>query len=378
VILIIVDALRDDHMGVYGYERDTTPNLSRIAETGRVRTVTGMRTTCGDTICGLLGISTSKVARRFSFRPFSLQEVLRRNGFRTHMILGGDHTNFYSLKRAYGPVDSFVDGNDAQKQGYFMNDDQFLVDQVAALPRWDGVPALFQFHVMSTHLLRKHEDTPGPWQPSATYMLDTGRDTGPGAKKVESATNFYDNGVHRTDKVIGDLLKGFESKGYLENALVVITSDHGESLGEHGLFMHANSLREEALRIPFVLVSFGYEPERALQPRTFASQLDIGPTILAELGIPAPRTWMGHALQEPPVPGIAYLEGRHHVGVIDHRDPQNLWKYWLDVRTGEEHAFNLSRDPKEDHDLIEQIGMARAGEWRLHARSGSPMALASN
>ena len=303
VILIVVDALRADHMGLYGYARDTTPNLNRLAQTRLVRPIRGVHASCGDTICGLLSISMSKVARKFSFHPFSLQEVLRRNGYRVHMILSGDHTHFYSLKRYYGPVDSFFDGT--QAQGYFMNDDQFLVDRVAAMPEWDGVPVLFQFHVMSSHVLRKIDEVPGPYQPASRYMFQESRDTGPGGVKLQTATNFYDNGVRKTDSVVSDLLNALEHRGFLRNALVVITADHGESLGEHGLFVHANSLREEVLRIPLVLISFGYEPERTIAPRNFASQIDIAPTILAELGLPAPLTWMGQPLQEPDSGGFA-------------------------------------------------------------------------
>jgi glucan phosphoethanolaminetransferase (alkaline phosphatase superfamily) len=376
VILIVVDALRPDHMGLYGYQRDTTPNLSRLAKTHLVRPIRGVHASCADTICGLLGISTSKVARKFSFHPFSLQEALRRNGYRVHMILSGDHTHFYSLKSYYGPVDTFFDGT--QAKGYFMNDDQFLVDRVAAMPEWDGVPALFQFHVMSSHILRKSDDVPGPYQPAVRYLFKDSHDTGPGGVQEQTATNFYDNGVHKTDSVINDLLHALESRGFLRNALVVITADHGESLGEHGLFSHANSLREEVLRIPMVLISYGYQPERAIEPRTFASQIDIAPTILAELGLPAPNTWMGEPLQGPDIGGIAYLDEHAERGMIDRRDPQNLWKYWVNTRTGEERAFNLSADPREDHNVIAQISSARRGEWRLHAQSGSPTALARN
>jgi len=109
LILIVVDALRPDHMGVYGYARDTTPNLSRLAQAGNVRTAIA-HSSCGDTICGLLSLFSSKFPRKFSYRPFTLQEVLRRNGYRVHMILSGDHTYFFSLKSYYGPVDSFFDG----------------------------------------------------------------------------------------------------------------------------------------------------------------------------------------------------------------------------------------------------------------------------
>lgn len=370
VILIVVDALRPDHMGVYGYGRDTTPNLSRLAKEGTARIVTGMHSSCGDTICGLLSLVSSKYPRRFSFHPFTLQQALRRNGYRIHMVLSGDHTNFYGLKSFYGAIDTFADGTTAEKQGYFINDDQFLVDHVAAMPDWDGVPAMFQFHVMSTHILRMSETVPGPFQPAKRYLFRSGHDTGPGAIRDESATNFYDNGVVKTDAIIEALLATLQRKGYLRNALVVITADHGESLGEHGLFSHTNSVREELLRIPLVLISYGYEPERPVNVRAFTSQVDIAPTILAECGLPAPGSWAGRALQEPASPDFTFFEQKVYLGVIDHRDPRNVLKYWLDTSAGTEHAFNLSSDPAENTDVLAGTPPDRRQEWRLHALTG--------
>ena len=370
VVLIVVDALRPDHMGVYGYGRDTTPNLSRLAKEGTARVVTGMHSSCGDTICGLLSLVSSKYPRRFSFHPFTLQQALRRNGYRIYMVLSGDHTNFYGLKSFYGAVDTFDDGTTAEKQGYFINDDQFLVDHVAAMPDWDGVPAMFQFHVMSTHILRMSETVPGPFQPAKRYLFRSGHDTGPGAIRDESATNFYDNGVVKTDAIIEELLTTLERKGYLRNALVVITADHGESLGEHGLFSHTNSVREELLRIPLVLISYGYEPERPVDVRAFTSQVDIAPTILAECGLPAPGSWSGRALQEPASPDFTFFEQKVYVGVIDHRNPRRVLKFWLDTNSGAEHAFNLSSDPAENTDVVASAAAALRQEWRLHALTG--------
>jgi Sulfatase len=371
LILIVVDALRPDHMGIYGYERNTTPNLSRIAANGQMRVIRGVHATCGDTICGLLSLVTSKIPKRFSFRPFTLQEALRRNGYRVHMILSGDHTHFYSLKNYYGNVDTFYDGTTAQRRGFFLNDDQLLVDKLASMPNWDGVPAMFQFHVMSAHILRKSDNTPGPFQPAVRYLLPirNSHDIGPGTEKVESATNYYDNGVVATDAVVEQLLTTFARKGYLQNTLVVITADHGESLGEHGLFSHANSVREELLRIPLVLISYGYQPDWHAVSRPYTSQIDVAPTLLDELGIPRPATWSGFPLEISAGPDFTYFEQKGYVGLLDHRDPHTVWKYWLDTRTGMQHAFDLSTDPGEDRDALHKVPPALLAEWRLRALS---------
>ena len=368
LVLIVVDALRPDHMGLYGYGRDTTPNLSALSRSREVRLVPSVHASCGDTICGLLSLASSKYPRNFSLHPITLHEVLRRSGYRTHLILTGDHSYFYSLKSFYGDVDEYFDGTKAK--GYFINDDQLALDRLAHTPKHDGTPAMFQFHVMSSHVLRSREKAPGPFQPAASYVIHRGQDIGPGSTPDPAATNYYDNGVARTDEVIAGILATLEQKGYLKKALVVITADHGESLGEHGLFVHANSVREQVLRIPLVLIAYGYHPT-PLQPRAIVAQVDIAPTILAEFGIPRPTTWVGRPLQERLDGQLIYFEEHEDAGVIDGRDLPRIWKYWRNSQSGREHAFELSVDPDENHEAIGAVPTMLKAQWRSHSSGGA-------
>lgn len=359
LILIIVDALRPDHMSAYGYARDTTPHLRRLRESGLLRSAT-LRASCGDSSCGLLSIGSSKFLHEFSNRPFTLQEALKRHGYRIHMLLSGDHTNFYNLRRVYGEVDSYFDGSTSS--GY-LNDDERVLQQLAAFPAWDGAPVVMQFHLMSTHVLGKRADSSVKYVPAANYtslvpVVASGRDR-------QTAINFYDNGVVQTDVLIHELLKTLERKGYLQDTVVAITADHGELLGEHGLFGHANSVHEEVLRIPFLLAAYGYAPARPLGEYAFASQVDIAPTLLAEMNIPIPETWSGSALQSFAPKAFTYFREQFDVGLIDHRDSSGVWKYWLNIKTNKEYAFNLSTDPKEERNSISSLPDYIKKEWRL-------------
>jgi hypothetical protein len=379
LVLIVIDAQRPDHMSLYGYERDTTPNLRRLAQSRPVRKVEFAHASCSDTACGLLSLSSSKSPRQFSFRPFTLQQVMRRNGYRVHMILGGDHTRFYSLKEFYGPVDTFYDGgSDGSAAGYFMNDDRLVLDRLAAMPPSDGTPTMFQLHLMSTHMLSPRDDAEATFTPAHTYVKRfTGADLGAASVADQSAINYYDNGVLKSDSMVQSVLSLLESKGYLQNTLVVITADHGESLGEHGLFIHMNSVREEVLRIPLLLIAYGYEPALPLQPRAVPAQVDIAPTILAELGLPAPSTWMGHALQRREAADVIYFEGQQSFGLIERRDPARIMKYWADAATGREHAFDLSADPHEQRDLLTTVPRATLTAWRAQVVVGTPLQFAA-
>jgi glucan phosphoethanolaminetransferase (alkaline phosphatase superfamily) len=362
LVIILVDALRPDHMQQYGYDRDTTPHLTRIAHEHSTRVMQEVHSTCADTACSVFSLFSSTFPGHFAANPFMLHHVLWRSGYRIHLILSGDKTYFYSRKKYYGHVDTFYDGT--QAPGFYVNDDQLVIDKLATMPRFDGNPVMFQFHLMSAHILRKRDDGHGPFVPEERYLFPDSHDSGPGGEVLIGTRNFYDDGVVRADEVIGQLMALLKDKGYLENALVVITADHGESLGEHGLYHHANSAREEVLRIPWIMYAYGPPLQIPNPPRAFASQVDIAPTILRELGLPQPSSWVGRPLQATQNLDISFFTEHAYHGLIDHRDPSNQMKYTVDEDSGAERVFNLSLDPHEDHDLHGEVPAVRLKDWR--------------
>ena len=190
-------------------------------------------------------------------------------------------------------------------------------------PRGTGDPVMIQFHLMSAHLLGSRDPATAKYTPAASYLFLASRGDAVDGRPSEQATNYYDNGVLQADAVIREILDALERKGYLQNSVVAITADHGEGLGEHGLYQHANSVHEEVLRIPFILLSYGYRATGAFDGRV-ASQVDIAPTLLAEAGIPLPATWKGRPLQQPAARDFLYFQERWEAGVFDLRDPGNL------------------------------------------------------
>jgi arylsulfatase A-like enzyme len=172
------------------------------------------------------------------------------------------------------------------------------------------------------------------------------------------------------------LLDMLEAKGYLSNTLVAITADHGEALGEHGMFVHMNSVREEALRIPLLLIAHGYTPELPLLPRAAPAQVDIAPTLLAELALPIPPTWQGRPLQAQQTDDCIYFEGNQNFGLIDRSDPARIMKYWANADSGAEHAFDLSADPHEQRDLFGAVPRATLLAWRARVVAGTPLRFA--
>jgi glucan phosphoethanolaminetransferase (alkaline phosphatase superfamily) len=355
VVLVVADALRADHLGVAGYRRDTTPYLSRLARTSGLWLAPRMSAVCAESSCGLMAIARSKYLHEFSDADLSLHEVLRLHGYKVHLILGGDHTNFYGLRQAYGTVDSYHDGS--MGTGYF-NDDVTVTDAMAAMPRSDGQPAMFQFHLMSAHPLGRRHPQAGDFRPAAPYHAWARGD----ASKVDdaarqSAQNYYDNGVRGVDDVLRQLLELLAQKGYLQDAIVILTGDHGEMLGEHGEFGHAKGVFESALQVPWLWMRFGQAPApAAADPRVRLSQIDIAPTVLAALKMPVPRSWSGRAQVASPAGRAAVLFQQGDLfGAYEGTGRPGVLKYWRNLTSGEEHVFDLEADAAEKHDLLTQV-----------------------
>ncbi len=348
VILIVGDALRADRMSLFGHARPTTPNLERMAARGELVVAQRAVAACSESFCGLMALTRSKHLHESSLRSLSLASVLQQHGYRYGLILGGDHTNFYGLAQALGAADTYWDGSYAK--GY-VNDDRLVVARARELPAWDGVPTLLQFHLMSTHALGKRHAS--PYTPALNYYR--GVTLKPDQPAVDtSIANFYDNGMTQFDAVLADLLVTLKAQGYLKDAIVVVTGDHGEMLGEHGQFAHGASVRQPALDIPLLLMRFGHVG-KPLQPVPLPSQIDIAPTILSELGLPVPSSWSGRSLHDEGPRSFVLFQQNLDLGLVDLRTPTKPMKYWRSGSTSMEHLYDLSHDPGERNNLIVRL-----------------------
>lgn len=370
VVLIVGDALRADHMSLYGYHRLTTPYLDASSEVHQTLKVSRARSVCAESSCGLIALASSRFMHKFPSRSFTLYEVLRRHGYRVHMALSGDHTNFYGLKDAYGKVDEYFDGS--QQSSRYLNDDELLNDYVSSLPNFDGGrPVMFQFHLMSSHGLGKRHKKSEMFSPYTNYQIwpiGMGR-RAPSLEEVPRAINYYDNGVVQFDRSLHQILGRLEEKGYLTNAVIVVTGDHGEMLGEKGIFGHRHRVYEEVLNIPIVIQRRGYTG-MPLSEWPVGSQVDVAPTILAELGIRPPEIWQGVPLQSTVTSRLVYFQQAQRAGLYD-VDEKRIMKYWKAFDSGEEFVYDVENDPEERQSILNSVPEDILPVWRREAASST-------
>jgi glucan phosphoethanolaminetransferase (alkaline phosphatase superfamily) len=362
IVVIVVDALRPDRMSTYGAERPSTPRLQHRLQAGTLMALGPLRAICAESSCGLLGMARSRYLHEFSDYDIGLIEVLRKHGYRANMVLGGDHTNFYGLRKAYGEVEGYFDGSMAPQ--FFINDDALVLAELSKWPHWTGQPQFLQLHLMSTHVLGRFGSRRSEfYQPAANYSVPTLSFTG--KTKQVAAENFYDNGLMQTDEVIDRALALLEEKGYLRDAAIFVVGDHGELLGEQGKFGHAKTVLEPVLKVPLLVGLKGRAQREVPLSHQLVSQLDLAPTVADLVGVPVPKLWRGKSVFDlrPRSAPLLFQQG-FEVGLYDESQPTQLLKYVLDVKSGEERVHDLRNDPREELNLLRQIGGDRLAVWR--------------
>ena len=232
---------------------------------------------CSESFCGITSTLASREFRDISARTFQLQDVLHDQGYQTWFVLSGNHRAWNGLPSFYHARDDrFFDGS--QTVRYTMDDDRLVLEGLERVPAaTPGQPAFFYLHLMSPHFL-------GVQFPESHVFTRPDDRVSPGLEpyKIRDQLNKpdrYDDKVLQADGVIRQIFETLRAKHYLDDAIVVVTGDHGEGLGERH-WSHGWHLYNEDIRIPLLVYD---EPAAAYPDLTFATQVDIAPTILDRL-----------------------------------------------------------------------------------------------
>jgi len=350
VVVILGDSLRADHFPHYGYARQTTPFLTELASTGHLWKAEWAVSTCSETPCGVMGtLLSNPIGRAVGRTNVALHALLKDAGYQIDFLLSGSHLVQPALRATYGDSTLFNVLRDGQSTGRGTDDRQVL-DAVDALPPAGSTPHFLFVFLMSSHFTGRKLPEHRVYEPELSMLEAAARSRGVIGRNTLSpeeqaaAINAYDNGLRQTDDMIRRIFGSLRGKGYLDDAIVVISSDHGEALGEHGLYAHGSYLYPEFLRIPL----FIYDDRRTYPPIAFASQTDIAATVAAAVGLPQPASWEGRDLQagKPRITSLVQNSRRHEYpcrGVFDRTDGR--LHYLFECTAYPSGLYDLSRDP---------------------------------
>ncbi|MEZ4321901.1 MAG: sulfatase [Myxococcota bacterium] len=340
VVLVFVDTLRTDRLGLYGYARKT-PSLDAFAERSVV--FDHARSVSPWTLPAARSVLTGRQPEEWD-QARTLAATLSDEGWATTAYV----TNAF-LSRPFGM------GRDWGTYRYeFLNP---AADQVSAsqqvMERYSGRNQLLLVHFMDTHLPYReppsHQNLYAGAHPEGVPqrfgLLDMDQFEGnPAAKAYLS--DRYDQTVRYLDDSLGPLFASLS-----DDAVVIVYSDHGEEFWEHGGIEHGHALWDEVLRVPLLVKAPGLDPARVKTP---VSLLDIAPTVYDLVGITPPPDLDGTSLvplARSEADAVAAFGARPQVfgRTLRNRDAWGLLsgdtKY---VATeGEVLAYDLATDPSE-------------------------------
>lgn len=368
VLLIVVDTLRADHLGAYGYARPTSPHIDALAESGALfeHAQSASSWTLPSMASMLTGLSPTRhgcladrndagavASRNFRSLPAdipTLAEALAARGHATAAIL----TNNF-MKPAFG-----------LQRGFQHYEARF---PVAATEAVDEVLAWFATHSGGSFFVLAHFMDPHlPYEAGAGFggVFTKGLASEltlpvKGLKRIRQAaarlsardrtfiTAAYDEEIAYVDAEIGRLLASLRASGVLEHTFVVLTSDHGEELFDHQGFEHGHSMYQELLHVPLIVSGPGISSRRIEGP---VSLTDLAATICTLADAPlgglegtslAPLLLgQSSASRRPVSEGTLY--GLDQSAILD-------WPRKLVVAPNESVAFDLARDPGEHSGL---------------------------
>ena len=421
VILVTCDTLRADRLGIYGYARPTSPRVDAFAREGVVfDEAYSCAPWTGPALSALLaGRLPDEIGvpggNRYPMPPeaVTIAELARDRGVATAAVVSN-----WVLRR---PDRSLGDAGVAQGFEHF--DDEMPVREEnresyerLAPATTDAALAWVDRHARERgedpfFLWVHYQDPHGPYAapadvaarferpPTDEPELPLGRDVkGKGQlpsyqalgaeRRPEVYRARYDAEIALFDAELGRFLDGLRARGLYDEALIVLSADHGESLGEHGYwFCHGENVWREIVRVPLV-VRFppgcarvrGEAREGCERVGALASHLDLWPTILGALGVEAPPNRGASLLQE------RLPEGRVHAQTFSGPSSPRRWtgvadgRWRLVVAPGEPpKLFDVAADPYETDDLARRhpelvADLSRRFQEFVRLGAGAPLA----
>ena len=380
VILISFDTVRADHLGAYGYERPTTPNVDALAAKSAVfeRAISQAPWTLpahGAMLSGLypsrLGVLRYPATRVLSDQNTVLPEVFKAAGYATAGFTGGGFvSDHYGFNRGFDVYSS-------RGRRYEHN----LDDTLDWLSTHKDKPFFLFFHGYDAH--RPYYSKPvdkaamGLPEDSANdqshFCLQDSRER-PDDAGLDRILRYYDAAIHHGDRGIGILLDTLQKQGLMENTVILLTSDHGEEFFEHGNCDHVRFVYDESVHVPLMVYVPKMTPSGKRIDGLVPASISVSRTLLDLVGI-------DHAM--PGVSLLSILEGKQKnfpvvyseadtaAGSFGSRGPvsamtkadQRLISY---TEEGVDEAYNTKADPGE-HDILPESSPAYQMRQSLRA-----------
>ncbi|MBU2573635.1 MAG: sulfatase [Elusimicrobia bacterium] len=398
VVLICLNALRADHLKAYGYGTETAPNISGLA--GEAAVFEAAVAQSHWTLPSLASLFTSKYVHshglyerggKLSEHEVTLAEMLKARGYLTAAFTGGlDMSGAYGLKQGF---DVYFDDTGNKPMGSFERIMPRALNWLTA--RKDDRFFLF----VDSYDIHPPFDKPEPGPKASEYagalkglvldynrlkdfkngaLLLNGREVKLSKADLDYIVSRYDAGIAYADRFVGGLLAKLEELELSGNTVIILTSEHGEELADHGSFdrFGRKNLYEESIRVPLIIKNPRINSKGA-RISAQAQLIDVMPTVLDMLAVPVNKEAQGASLvplmeggkTEKDFNRCVYSEASFHKWAVR----AGQWK--LIYESGKYELFNLADDRAEIGNLAEKnpavvYGLAQElMRWRRKTRT---------
>ena len=339
VVLIVLDTVRVDHLSSYGYGRRTTPGIDGIAAEGTrfARAYANAPTTLPSHASLFTGLLPSQHGAHQEHEYLdgdlpTLAGMLSRAGYVTagwssnpnvgrERGLARGFEEFQEMWRLYEDTDRLTGlwlwqriryGGRPRPfdKGAAATTDQVL-DWIAGVQKRQ--PFFLFINYLEAHspyrppreYVRRFEAEPGaidPYRvPQPGYVAYYGGRAAPSAADFDAYRLLYDGAIAYMDQCVARVVSALRARGVLDDTLLIITSDHGESFGEHGLIGHQFSVYDNLLHVPLI-IRFPPSFQSGTVDKQPVQLVDLLPTILDITGVSGPSRLAGHSLVRTPRP----------------------------------------------------------------------------
>ena len=372
VIFILVDTLRADRLGTYGYGRPTSPNVDAFAREAVKFEDARSQASC--TFPSANSILTSRWPAAFLGQPNqalgipegipSLAEILHTHGYRTVAVSASAVVR--NTPSRFNPTAGYGRGFDVFQEDCVWKSAACVNRQAAPFLKRGEQPLFLYLHYIDPH---------GPYQPPKTWrpkfatsqpdkkwvrigdpnpignwIYKGEENPGVTPADLKHLQDLYDDEIAFLDVHFAKLLESLRSSGLMEDSIIVFASDHGEEFLEHGHIKHCRTVFDNSIRVPLLLKIPGVGARTVSAP---VQNLDLVPTILDYLGIGT---------------GGYVFEGKSLRPVLEDKDPQASLQYALqgtfrsasdgrykliqDLDAGTSELYDLEADPGEKSDVL--------------------------
>jgi len=316
IILISIDSLRADHLRCYGYERDTSPVIDALAADGALfeQAVAAAPWTLPSHASLLTSLHSrthqaNDPKRRFPRETVTLASVLKSSGYDTHAVVSGPFMQTrFGMNTGFETYDDEL-ARETHRESHAAVTSPAVHAKAEALLGSMKPPFFLFLHYWDVHYdyippepyaRRFDPDYRGSISPT-DFMQNKAISRKMPPRDLAHIVALYDGEIAWVDHHIGLLMDELKRRGLYDNAIIILTADHGDEFFEHGGKGHQHSLYEELLHVPWIIKAPRVERGRRIAQRV--SLIDVMPTLLDALALELPPTLQGRSVWPPALGG---------------------------------------------------------------------------